>query len=72
MRTSSTLNRMRDTIVPSPNSPGEVRSSEVILVKEKEISIRRLCPNPSYLGSTTKIMHALSVTVSYYSDFKPK
>ena len=36
LRTSSTLNRMRDTIVPSPNSPGEVRSSEVILVKEKE------------------------------------
>ena len=36
LRTSSTLNRMRDTIVPSPNSPGEVQSSEVILVKEKE------------------------------------
>ena len=36
LSTSSTLNRMRDTIVPSPNSPGKVRPSEVILVKGKE------------------------------------
>ena len=47
LSTSSTLNRMKDTIVPSPNSPGEVRPSEVILVKGKERNVLFPHFNPS-------------------------